>query len=934
VSNVGYATISIIPDLKGFRTKLNEEVRTSSVSAGKEGGKGFGGAMIGTVGAMGIGLAVGAALDIGKQVLEFDSNIQSATTALTTLLHSPEKANALIGMLETLAQKSTLLDSASAIKLGQMLVGMGTAAKDVIPTMTALTDATAGVGGSAETLDALTRAWGQMTAKGKIQSDEILQMTEQGIPALQLLAKAYGVPVGTMSDMISKGKVLSSDALPKLRSEMEKSFGGADAAAGANSLGGAFDRIKESLMGIAGSLAMPLVKALTPFLASIADTLSSPKIQAFADSIGPRVTAFFTGLSKLFSGGGIKSGFDGLGTAFQHIVETGQDLFTTLKPIAEQIFEVWKKDIGPNLIPTLSKLMTLLGDFISTISIVVQWWWKVFGPSFLSALDITYKAVVKIVNAVIDIFEGLFEIIQGLFTGDWSLLWQGVKDVFKGLWDAIVAILVAAWDLIGAVLSGLWAGIKEIFSGIGDWFVTEVWDPIKHGAQAAWDWIVGIWNGAVSWFQTNVWKPIKDGVTGAWTWIKDTISDTWTGIKNVWNDVTSFFSGVWDSITGAVSSAFDATVDFFQKLPGRALDFLKALPGMALQGLTDLAYAFGYGIGLVVKEVEALPGQIWDLLTSVWHGAVDIVTNLWADVTGWFTRMKDDAVAAAEALPGLIGAAFDAAWNWVTTTAAKIWADVTGWFTKTKDDTVSTVESLPDKIAGFFSDMWSKVTAWASQLWSDVTGWFKRMAEDAWNFVSGLPGKIAALFRQLWDDATKAVSDGVDATMKFFTDLPGKVTNALSGLGQTVKDACKDAIHWLEDAGKAVIDGLINGIKGAWHKVTDLIGGLGHAISSGFKDAIDSHSPSKVFAKHGRDIVAGIVVGVTDSQHQAIGAVQDMGVNIANAFSNGGPIGIGASLSGAVANGNGRTLNYYAGSNSLSSEDELFAAASSSRMVW
>jgi tape measure domain-containing protein len=852
VSNVGYATISIIPDLKGFKEKLTTETEGASISAGKSGGSGLGTAMLGTLGGLGIGLAVTKALDIGAAVFEFDSNIQQSTTALTSLLHSGPAANALIDQLQKLAQTSSELDTGSAVKLGQILVGMGDPVKNVTADMQALGDATAGVGGTPETLDALARAWGQMAAKGKIQSDEILQMTEQGVPALQLLAKAYGVPTGEMQNMISKGQVLSTDALPKLRDQIEKSFGGADAAAGANSIGGAFDRIKEAAISLAGSAAMPLIKALTPIIANLADALGSPKVQAFVNAIGPKLQSLFSGF------GGAGGEISKLGPSFSLIVTAAEGLWTTLQPIVEQIFDKLRKDILPNLIPLLQKAFKAIADALSTLGVVVGKLWQIFGPSILATIDVVFKTIVKLISDAFDIIEGIFEVIRGLFTGDWSLLWKGVKDVFSGAWHFMTDWLTGELKIWGQAFSAAWSFIKELFSGLVDWFKVEVWGKIVEAAKF---------------------------------YIALTVAPfvlAWKGIQAAWNGAVAFFSAIWDGLVSGVKSTVDAVVGFFTSLPGWILGALQALPGLALQGLKDFAYAVGFGIGLVVKEVMAFPGQVVDIFTSLWHDVVNLATSLWNDVVNGWNVMVSAVVGEVKALPG--------------------------------------------QIAGFFTDMWNAVTGLASRLWHDVTGFFSRMVSDAVGFVTSLPGKIGALFSQLWDDAKTTFMTGVNATVGFVASLPGKAMDALKSLGDDIKSVCSDAVHWLEQAGEDVINGLINGIKGAWHKVTDLAGELGHAVSSGFEHALGIKSPSRVFMSHGANTVAGFVIGVTGAQHDAINAVRGMANGVVGAFNGTGPVGVGAALANAV--GGGRTLNYYASGSGLSSEDELFAAAGRARMVW
>jgi tape measure domain-containing protein len=77
------------------------------------------------------------------------------------------------------------------------MLAMGFSAKEVMPTLTAIGDASSGLGLGAEGLDRITRALGQMRAKGKVSAEEMLQLTEAGVPAWAILSKAIGKSTDT-----------------------------------------------------------------------------------------------------------------------------------------------------------------------------------------------------------------------------------------------------------------------------------------------------------------------------------------------------------------------------------------------------------------------------------------------------------------------------------------------------------------------------------------------------------------------------------------------------------------------------------------------------------------------------------------------------------------------------------------------------------------
>jgi tape measure domain-containing protein len=71
----------------------------------------------------------------------------------------------------------------------------------------ALVDTMAATGGGAEQLDGLVMALGQSWTKGKLQSEEALQMLERGVPVWDLLAEKLGKTSVEVQEMASKGKL-------------------------------------------------------------------------------------------------------------------------------------------------------------------------------------------------------------------------------------------------------------------------------------------------------------------------------------------------------------------------------------------------------------------------------------------------------------------------------------------------------------------------------------------------------------------------------------------------------------------------------------------------------------------------------------------------------------------------------------------------------
>lgn len=150
----------------------------------------------------------------GKKLWEMligsNAEMEQYTTSLEVMLGSTEKASAMIEKMREFAAKTPLtLDN--VISGGTMLMSYGVDESNLIDTMTKLGDL---AGGNAEKMNRVTLAYGQMLAKGKVTGEELMQMTEAGVPLQTALAESIGVTGEEFSKMVSKGEV-GIDALNK-----------------------------------------------------------------------------------------------------------------------------------------------------------------------------------------------------------------------------------------------------------------------------------------------------------------------------------------------------------------------------------------------------------------------------------------------------------------------------------------------------------------------------------------------------------------------------------------------------------------------------------------------------------------------------------------------------------------------------------------------
>jgi phage-related minor tail protein len=273
---------------------------------------------------------------------------------------------------------------------------------------------------------------------------------------------------------------------------------------------------------------------------------------------------------------------------------------------------------------------------ISTAVRIIMAIWNRFGKQIWNVIVTAFKLIWNTVKSAFQVIKGIFQVFKAIFTGDWKMLWQGIKNIFLGVWNAIKGIFKAAWNAIKNLLAIAWNAItglaKVIWEGIKLYFRTMlnavrnafrgVWNSIKSIITGIWRVIVsvakGIWNGLKSYF--TLWlRVVKEAMKLAWNTVK-------LILRNAWNAIVSIFNTIWQPFKALVTGIWDA-----------------------LSGIWNTVWG---GIKGVVTGV-------WDALVLAWHTVIDplvsVVKTIWDGIAEVWSGVWDGIVGVVrEAVNGLI----------------------------------------------------------------------------------------------------------------------------------------------------------------------------------------------------------------------------------------------------------------------------------------
>lgn len=384
---------------------------------------------------MGIAKVSSGLLSAATGGIKAAADFEQTGIAFTTMLGSAQKADEFLQEMKDFAA-STPFELPGLLASSRGLLAMGYAAEEVKPMLTAIGDAAAGLGIGEEGITRITRALGQMKAKGKVSSEELLQMSEVGVPALRILADSAGVTTGQMQDMISKGLVPADEAVKVLvaglanGTETVKGFGG-QMEAQSKTLTGVLSTFKDEARnalteGIMPALG-PMSQALTgliPAVSALAQGFGAglgPALADIASSSAPALVAAFTQM-----GPALTNLINGLGA----IVSTGiTATLSVLAPIVQKLgplFEELAGVLSDSLLQVVEQMTPYLPELADAFVQIVRAAMPLIPVSvqLLTAFLPIIPAITAITRAVAPLISGFANMISesGLVRGALGLL--------------------------------------------------------------------------------------------------------------------------------------------------------------------------------------------------------------------------------------------------------------------------------------------------------------------------------------------------------------------------------------------------------------------------------------------------------------------------------------------------------------------------------
>ena len=284
--------------------------------------------------------------DAASATWEFASSLEYAQIAYSNLFGDTALATEFINVLKDFAAV-TPFGFTEAEKAAKRLLAYGIEYKNVMYVMQGVLSAST-MTGSAQTIESVSRALGQINAKGRLYNEEMRQLTEAGIPAYEILQEKLGLTQDQLKNL-AKNAIPASVAINALVDGINERFGGI-AQVSNLTMQGLFANLKDNLLMISSEAIQPLfnrIKALlVPFVEFVTELRMIVDTQGlgglFERLIPPEMQAtvrmFIANLMNLWTV--VKINLANAFKVFKIVLEAVIRVFNAFAPVVTAVLDV------------------------------------------------------------------------------------------------------------------------------------------------------------------------------------------------------------------------------------------------------------------------------------------------------------------------------------------------------------------------------------------------------------------------------------------------------------------------------------------------------------------------------------------------------------------------------------------------------------------
>lgn len=848
MASIGYATLQVIPSLRGMQTEVQRQLSPlarSSSSVGQQSGRSFAGAFSAAVGnvarsvgrTLETGITGAAVVAGGMAATAFATGfsrvttIQDATASLTITLGDAAAAADLLGdVLEVVRGTPFNLDQFAAA--AQVMAGMGIEAQKIPTYLTAIGEASATQGSRAnEFAERLSTIFGQIAAQGQLSLSDVWRISETGVNALAILANHFGLTRDEMKDMISSGAVPAGEALDALaRGILE----GSDGVAGATiAMSGNMAALRDTLSGARGGFGAALARFGANVIEPFTDLLTSGFTAAaeVIDAFGTRLGDFLNQVASGNAAERIAGWLEGLPERIDPFLERIRELAPALAPVLGALAGIASTNLagalGPlgALVPSLGPLGGIMIALVATtpelrdalagvaaaaapvvgqIAQALAPALEALGPivatiagSLGELLVAALEQIAPLVPTVVDLFvvlgQELVELLPSLVQIGVTLLEalvpaiEALLPVAVALAPALIGIAQALAAVIAAAPPGLIQAVVGAFLAFQG--VRAVTGPIQSVGSAL-ETVTSI-AGTRGVSRLAAFR----GVLASSISESSRLSGPLSALRSGFASMTSAAGSAVSTVGNWARTAGSTAVSAARSLGSAVGSAASAMAGWVRQAALAVANTARATAAWVAHRAALIAGRVAQMAATAAQAALNAVMAM--------NPITLVVIALAALVAGLVLAyqrvewfrdLVDGAFSAIREIVAGVVDFVVGVWSTLVDVLATPISIAVGIVTGLFDTVLSVI--------SGVFGWVQTNWPLLLAIITGPIGMAVLIVTRHWDTIKNAftsvknwIRDRVNDIVGFITGIPDRISDAASTMWNGIKDAFKAVLN-------------------------------------------------------------------------------------------------------------------------------------------
>ena len=413
--------------------------------------------------------------EVAKMGVEYNAQIETYQTALTTLTGSAEEANKIIEQVKKDAA-STPFEVASLVKGNQLLISAGLSAEQARDDILALGNAISATGGGEEELSRMVINLQQIKNVGKASALDIKQFAYAGIDVYGLLADYTGKTREEVSDLEISYEDLTG-ALKFASQEGGKYFNAMEKQS--KTFNGQLSNLKDNFMAFLGEVTIPLFTFLKDEVLPIINGILDGTL-GIDEGINKLTETFLNGVMSM-----VNSLVENLPAFLQMGINI---LLNLIRGISQAL---------PSLIPMMTQvIMDMVNILLDNIDLITECGVQLLISLTEGIINSLPELISRLPEIIIKITTKLIELTPQLLSASLRI----ILALGEGLIRFIPQLISKIPQIIKSMVSAFKQGVKD-FVNIGKNLLNGIWEGIKNTK----DWLLNKIKG----FAKTITKGIK-----------------------------------------------------------------------------------------------------------------------------------------------------------------------------------------------------------------------------------------------------------------------------------------------------------------------------------------------------------------------------------------------------------------------------------------